>query len=214
MRALQPWESADSVIRVGWRQGVPASPREPTMPDTDPHTPAPVTLAPATLAPIAATPLAGPPYLVAPKGELAFLHARSVVLDRPVTALEGWTLIRSRPSPLLAAAMRVRDAISGSFGVAPISGFSRAQRTSIAPGERLDFFLVEHASDTDLVLSVRDRHLDVMTWISARERTYRITSSVKVHNLFGRLYMVPVALAHRMIVAADLGRLQRMTAAR
>ncbi|WP_428697468.1 DUF2867 domain-containing protein [Stappia sp.] len=177
------------------------------MPDTDPRA-----LASAAMASAATIPGSGPPYLVAPESELAFLHARSVTLDRPVTALEGWNLIRSGPSPLLAAAMRVRDAISGSFGVAPISGFSGARRTSVAPGERLDFFLVEHASDTDLVLSVRDRHLDVMTWLSAQERTYRVTSSVKVHNLFGRLYMVPVALAHRMIVAADLRRLEKMTA--
>lgn len=63
----------------------------------------------------------------------------------------------------------------------------------------------------DLVLSVRDRHLDVMTWLSARGRTYTVTSSVKVHNLFGRLYMLPVAIAHRAIVAADLRRLKKMT---
>lgn len=171
------------------------------------------TVSRAARSPAAAIPVSGPPYLVAPEPELAFLHRGSATLGRPVTALEGWTLIRSRPSPLLGLAMRVRDAISGSFGVAPISGFSEARRTSIAPGERLGFFLVEHASDTDLVLSVRDRHLDVMTWLSAQGRTYGITSSVKVHNLFGRLYMVPVAPAHRLIVAADLRRLKKMTAA-
>ena len=151
-------------------------------------------------------------YLIAPRAELDFFDVRSTETGRPVTVLEGWNLIRSEPSPLLGLAMRLRDALSAPFGVQPISGLATRRRDSVRAGDKLDFFLVEHADDTDLVLTVRDSHLDVMTWLSARGSTYTVTSSVKTHNLVGRIYMLPVAPAHKLIVASDLRRLRRLTA--
>ncbi len=76
-------------------------------------------------------------------------------------------------------------------------------------GERLDFFLVERAEPDLLVLTERDRHLDVMTCLSTAGREVAITSSVITHNLYGRAYMVPVGIAHRLIVRTMLRRLVR-----
>lgn len=152
-------------------------------------------------------------YLIAPRAELDFFDVRSTETGRPVTVLEGWNLIRSEPSPLLGLAMRLRDVLSAPFGVQPISGRATRRRDSVRAGDKLDFFLVEHADDTDLVLTVRDSHLDVMIWLSARGSTYTVTSSVKTHNIVGRIYMLPVAPAHKLIVASDLKRLRRLTAA-
>jgi len=60
-----------------------------------------------------------------------------------------------------------------------------------------------------LVLTERDKHLDVMTCIATQGPLVTITSSVKVHNWFGRAYMVPVGLAHRRIVRGLLRRVSR-----
>ncbi|WP_368733762.1 DUF2867 domain-containing protein, partial [Glutamicibacter soli] len=81
-----------------------------------------------------------------------------------------------------------------------IGGFSAVPRSSIQVGEHLDFFLVEHVAPDILVLTERDRHLDVMTCISTLGNSVTITSSVVTHNAFGRAYMVPVGPAHRLIV--------------
>ncbi|WP_216825471.1 DUF2867 domain-containing protein [Kiloniella sp. EL199] len=59
-----------------------------------------------------------------------------------------------------------------------------------------------------LTLTVRDKHLDVMTCITTDGTKLTITSSVKTHNLFGRIYMLPVSIAHRLIVPSDLKRLK------
>ena len=72
----------------------------------------------------------------------------------------------------------------------------------------LDFFLVEHVSDDVLSLSERDTHLDVLTCISVSGHELTITSSVQIHNTFGRLYMLPVAPAHKLIVRSFPRRLQ------
>ncbi|MEM9855606.1 MAG: DUF2867 domain-containing protein [Pseudomonadota bacterium] len=39
-----------------------------------------------------------------------------------------------------------------------------------------------------------------------------MTSSVRTHNLFGRLYMIPVGVAHRWIVRGMLRKLARKLA--
>lgn len=76
-------------------------------------------------------------------------------------------------------------------------------------GDRLDFFLVERSAPDMLVLTERDRHLDVMACLSIADRVLTITSSVVTHNTYGRLYMLPVGPAHKLIVNSHLKRLKR-----
>ncbi|WP_299025436.1 DUF2867 domain-containing protein [uncultured Sulfitobacter sp.] len=147
--------------------------------------------------------------LVAPRERLDYFDQRSVELPAAVTPIEAWRVIMADPLPLLGLAFRLRDAISARFGVKRIGGFSGEVRGFVQEGDRLDFFLVETATDNVLSLSARDRHLDVLTCITSVERTLTITSSVKVHNRFGRAYMVVVGPAHKLIVSAMLRRLRR-----
>jgi hypothetical protein len=149
-----------------------------------------------------------PVRLLAPMGELDYFHRQDVTLARPVTPMEVWNLGLAKPMPLFALAFRIRDAISNLFGVKRIGGFTGQKAEAVAVGDRLDFFLVEYVDDQALVLTERDRHLDVMTCISVEGRVASITSSVITHNRFGRAYMIPVGLAHPWIVRITLGRLQ------
>ncbi len=114
------------------------------------------------------------------------------------------------PLPGMAMAFRLRDAISARFGVARIGGFSgvAVDEVEVEAGDHLDFFLVEEVSDAVLVLTSRDRHLDVMTCLLVEGRRVSITASVKTHDWFGRVYMLPVAPAHRLIVWLMLRRLR------
>ncbi|MFK7916007.1 MAG: DUF2867 domain-containing protein [Pseudomonadales bacterium] len=138
--------------------------------------------------------------ILAPVEELDYFDSQTTRLSKSISPLEAWNLMMSRPMPVLSLAFRLRDAISSRFGVKKIGGFSGARRTTIAQGEKLDFFLVEYASEDVLSLSERDRHLDVLTCLSRQGNELTITSSVKTHNAFGRIYMLPVAPAHRLIV--------------
>ncbi|CAA2140627.1 hypothetical protein MBLL_02220 (plasmid) [Methylobacterium bullatum] len=137
-----------------------------------------------------------------------FYDTRSVVLSSAVTPLDAWNVVSSEPRPLMASAFRARDAITARFGVKAIGGFSGERRLPVREGDTLDFFLVEHSAPDMLVLTERDRHLDVMICLATSGHRLTITSSVVVHNTFGRAYMVPVAPIHRLILAADLRRLR------
>ena len=113
----------------------------------------------------------------------------------------------ARPLPGLGVAFALRDAISARFGVKRIGGFSGSLVEIPQVGGHLDFFLVERLEDTMMTLTARDRHLDVMICIEMDGCKINITASVVTRNLFGRLYMIPVAPAHRLIVWLQLRRL-------
>ena len=146
--------------------------------------------------------------ILAPVDLLDYFDSQSVILDSEVSPLQAWNLIMEDPQPLLKLAFRIRDAVSKRFGVKAIGGFSGVSKDTVQVGDYLDFFLVEHSDDRTLVLTERDRHLDVMTCVSAIGKEVSITSSVTVHNLFGRAYMMPVGIAHKFIVRNMLRRLQ------
>ncbi len=147
--------------------------------------------------------------LVAAREKLNFFDQQSVELPHSMTALEAWNHIMADPLPFMGLAFKVRDAIAARFGVKRIGGFSGKKAGFVQVGDKLDFFLVETLTDKVLSLSERDKHLDVLTCVTCVENTLTITSSVKVHNRFGRLYMLPVAPAHRLIVRVMLRRLSR-----
>lgn len=148
-------------------------------------------------------------FLLAPAATLDYFDQQSVLLSRPVTPLEAWNIIMAHPQPVLRAAFRIRDFVSSKFGVKRLGGFSGARAETVQLGDRLDFFLVEKITDTSLVLTERDRHLDVMTCVTATGPRLSITSSVITHNTFGKAYMLPVGPAHKLIVHTMFRRLQR-----
>lgn len=148
------------------------------------------------------------PALVAPRESLVYFDRQSVTLPRPLGPVEAWNRIMAAPLPGLGLAFRLRDAISARFGVQRIGGFSGRGVAAPQVGERLDFFLVEGIGPDQLVLTARDRHLDVMISVDVAGAELAITASVVTHNRFGRAYMLPVAPAHRLIVWLMLRRLK------
>ncbi len=147
--------------------------------------------------------------LVAPRDALDFFEARSIDLPRPMSALEAWDALMRYPLPGIALAFRIRDAISARFGIKRIGGATMRRPTAPKVGDRLGFFLIERIEPAILTLSERDRHLDNVTCVTTHDLRLTITTSVKVHNLYGRIYMLPVAPAHRLIVSTMLRRLAR-----
>ena len=152
---------------------------------------------------------ASPVLTLRPLPELDYHDSRSISLPAAITPIRAWNLMTAEPGPLMRLAFRTRDAISSLFGVKRIGGFSGKRRETVQAGDRLDFFLVEHSAPDMLVLTERDRHLDVMICLSIADQLLTVTASVVTHNTFGRMYMLPVGLAHKLIVSRDLRRLKR-----
>lgn len=155
-----------------------------------------------------------PAQLIAAPADLDFLHSDSVPLNAPLTALQAYCAMTSHTPAWLAGAFRLRDFISRRFNVADIQGFTpRSPEHVPKVGERLDFFTVEGISDQQLVLTSRDTHLAVMVCMdstvgSESGQRLNVTTSVQCFNAFGRLYMLPVGLAHGPIVRRMLANIR------
>lgn len=146
--------------------------------------------------------------ILAPLSDLDFYDSQHISVDRHLDPLTVWNRVMAHPQPFLRQAFRIRDAISARFGVRKIGGFSGRHIRDVQAGDRIDFFCVAYRDDSSLVLTDRDRHLDVMICVSTRSDRVTVTASVKTHNRFGRIYMLPVGIAHRMIVRGMLRRLK------
>ncbi len=69
-----------------------------------------------------------------------------------------------------------------------------------AAGQRLGIFTLQSLDDDAIVLEDDDRHLRVQLALQWQGDVLEVVTVVHTHNAFGRLYMLPVAPVHRLIV--------------
>ncbi|MCC7379918.1 MAG: DUF2867 domain-containing protein [Chitinophagaceae bacterium] len=79
--------------------------------------------------------------------------------------------------------------------------------TSIQRGEKIGLFKIINVAENEIVTGEEDKHLDY--WVSfyldcadEKKGTYQFTlsTSVLLHNFWGRLYFFPVKFLHKIIV--------------
>ncbi|MDR0224848.1 MAG: DUF2867 domain-containing protein [Burkholderiaceae bacterium] len=103
--------------------------------------------------------------------------------------------------------MRLRNRMVAPFGIkdlGTLSGVDPAKQAhSYRVGERAGIFRIDALSDGEVVLGDRDRHLDVQVSVMKLPRpgglTVAMSTVVHVHNALGRIYMLGVVPAHRII---------------
>jgi len=102
----------------------------------------------------------------------------------------------------------LRDRIVSLFGLKPVGRLSRSDgaRSLGAPAvsDALSIFRIVAVTDSELILGIDDTHLDVrisfVKRLAGRHASYVVSSWVNTHNWLGRLYMLPVAPFHRLLV--------------
>lgn len=74
-----------------------------------------------------------------------------------------------------------------------------------AVGDAFSIFRVVFVDSSELVLGIDDTHLDVrmsfLKRLTDSRASYVVSSWVKTHNVLGRVYMLPVAPVHRLLVS-------------
>lgn len=106
-------------------------------------------------------------------------------------------------------AMKLRNRIVSLFGIKDLGSLSEVsalkQVSDYRPGDRVGIFTLISTSESEVLLGDSDRHLEVVVSVHRRpteqitQTLVTVTTVVKVHNWLGRLYMVPVRPAHRVI---------------
>ena len=113
--------------------------------------------------------------------------------------------------------MRLRNQLVGLVGLknlGTLGGIDHAKpETAYAPGDRVGVFTLRSNSPTEVVVADNDMHLEVLLSLvelprdTGQAQRISLTTVVHVHNLLGRIYMVPVTPMHKLIARAVLARI-------
>ena len=108
--------------------------------------------------------------------------------------------------------MRIRNVISGFFGLKTGNSIKRNESGYYTIGSRTGFFTVVDRNDTEIVMSENDKHLgfrtSVMINVGESSCFVNLTTVVRYNNFGGRFYFFFVKPFHRVIMRALLKRLR------
>ena len=136
----------------------------------------------------------------------------SARVDR--SALEHFLAAAATTPRWVNTAMSARNRVVQLFGLKNLGTLDNLERTrepkTYKPGDRIGIFTLFENSFDEVLLGDRDKHLNVVLSVHRRLlpgcKTVEVTLTTVVHvkNLLGRLYMLPVTPAHRIIAPAML----------
>lgn len=113
--------------------------------------------------------------------------------------------------------MGARNRIAQSVGLKNLGSLDNLDSTrdpgTYKPGDRVGIFTLFETSFDEVLLGDKDKHLNVVLSVhrvlAPDQQTVQVTLTTIVHvkNWLGRLYMLPVTPAHRIIAPAVLARI-------
>jgi len=118
----------------------------------------------------------------------------------------------SRQTPgWIDALMRLRNRVVKLFGLKDLGALSSVASGDAVPGQRLGLFEVVSVAPQELVLQDDDKHLVVQLSVlkqshDAAHDKLTLSTVVHIHNRLGRVYMLFVGPAHKIIAPASLRR--------
>jgi hypothetical protein len=103
--------------------------------------------------------------------------------------------------------VKLRDLIASSLGLKAVGrlklGVGQPSREP-AVGDAFSIFRVVFVDRSELVLGIDDTNLDVrmsfLKRLTESHASYVVSSWITTHNALGRIYMLPVAPVHRLLI--------------
>ena len=133
------------------------------------------------------------------------------------TALSYFLTALEKTPAWVNSLMGLRNKIVRLVGLKDLGGLGQLSpskpASAYAPGDRVGIFTLISNSPDEALLGDRDKHLDVVLSIYKHPlgqgdvQSISVTTVVHIHNLLGRIYMLPVTPLHRLIAPAMLTRL-------
>lgn len=139
---------------------------------------------------------------------------RVPVLKPQRTALEHLQHALQHTPPWVLRLLALRNRVVAWFGLHAAEHWAPTPQAAgaLQPGDRVGIFRLVRLSDDEVIVGDDDHHLRVV--LSLRREPARagqpaavvLTTAVHLHNLLGRLYMLPVGPAHRVIAPVVAAR--------
>lgn len=140
------------------------------------------------------------------------------VFDRSRSALAYFLSAFANTPAWVAALMSLRNQLARLAGLKDLGGLANFDKekpgSDYRPGDSIGIFTLYSICESEALLGIRDKHLDVHLSVfkqaptAAGMVTLSFTTVVHVHNWLGRLYMIPVAPLHKLIAPAVMSKLE------
>ena len=149
----------------------------------------------------------------------AYFHDCYVISvpDTTRTALSHFLTALANTPPWVNSLMALRNKMVRFVGLKDLGGLGELSpskpASTYAPGDRVGIFTLISNSPNEALLGDRDKHLDVVLSVYKHPsgpsgvQPISVTTVVHIHNLLGRIYMLPVTPLHRLIAPAVLTRI-------
>ena len=149
----------------------------------------------------------------------AYFHDCYVISvpDTTRTALSHFLTALANTPPWVNSLMALRNKVVRFAGLKDLGGLGELSpskpASTYAPGDRVGIFTLISNSPNEALLGDRDKHLDVVLSVYKHPsgqggvQPISVTTVVHIHNLLGRIYMLPVTPLHRLIAPAVLTRI-------
>lgn len=129
------------------------------------------------------------------------------------SALELYLSVVSRTPRWVNFLMAVRNRVVALFGLKDLGHLGAVSQAKAAAtyrvGDRVGIFSVLYLTPGEVILGDADKHLDVQVSVCKVNHAgggIAVSTVVHVHNMLGRIYMLPVTPVHKVIVRTMLGR--------
>ena len=142
--------------------------------------------------------------------------------DPSLSALGQFLRAAGQTPRWVSACMSLRNRVVSLFGLKNLGGLQNLPRhkaeADYRPGDRVGIFTLFENTPGEVLLGDRDKHLDVTLSVhltsdaTTGASLITMTTVVRVHNLLGRAYMLPVAPMHRLIAPTVLRAVGRRQA--
>jgi hypothetical protein len=144
----------------------------------------------------------------------AYFHdAWSIAAAEPsLDAFEQFLRVAQKTPRWVERLMAIRNQVVSTLGLKNLGGLSQIDskkpKSQYVTGDRVGIFTLISNSTNEVLLGDNDRHLNVVVSVHKKAdelsgaAVITVTTVVHVHNWFGKLYMIPVAPAHRIIARA------------
>jgi Protein of unknown function (DUF2867) len=147
----------------------------------------------------------------------AYFHdAWAIATAHPeLSALEQFLLAAQSTPRWVDVCMNLRNQVVSRLGLKDLGQLAATSAARSAadysPGDRVGIFTLFENHPDEVLLGDKDKHLDVTLSVHRSSSSspnlatvVTVTTVVHVHNLLGRLYMLPVTPMHRIIAPAVL----------
>lgn len=141
--------------------------------------------------------------LICAKEQLDYFDVQTMEISNELSAMDFYVLMTQHQPKWIGYSFSVRDFFCRLFGIKTIQGFTEGGIDREA--KKAHFFQILDEQQDKLTLAIRDKHLDVCICIrlmplNEQKNRVHVIASVKEHNILGKIYMVPVAKFHPIVV--------------